>query len=210
MEQIIVIVMAVVLAYFCGSIPFGYIIGRIQGVDVRVTGSCNIGATNVTRCVGKWSGKLCFLLDFVKGLVPVLAAELVLGHGDFSAGREHWAVLLVVVAAILGHIFPVFLNFKGGKGVSTAAGAIIALAPVPLCIGLVVWVMVFFVSRYVSLASICAAATVPVVQWILVLADHKSQPVAVLLTVVAALAIFRHRANITRLLNGTENRFGKK
>ena len=209
-REIIIAVMAVVFAYVCGSIPFGYIIGRIHGVDVRKEGSKNIGATNVTRCVGKRAGQLCFALDFIKGLVPVLAAEWVLGGGSLAAGQERVAVMFVVFAAIIGHIFPVFLNFRGGKGVSTAAGAIMALAPVPLCIGLVVWVVVFFVSRYVSLASICASAMVPVAQWILVLAYGRSQSVAVLLTVVAALAIFRHRSNITRLLNGTESRFGRK
>ncbi|MCI5779702.1 MAG: glycerol-3-phosphate 1-O-acyltransferase PlsY [Lentisphaeria bacterium] len=200
----------VVFAYVCGSIPFGYIIGRLNGVDVRTAGSKNIGATNVTRCVGRRAGKICFALDFLKGLVPVLAAELILGKGDLVVGQGHPAVLVVMFAAILGHIFPVFLNFRGGKGVSTAAGAIMALAPIPLITALVVWVVVFLVSRYVSLASICAAVTVPVLEWVFVLTRDESKSVALVLTLIATLAVFRHRTNISRLLNGTENRFGRK
>ncbi len=206
MEEFIRSFVVVVFAYICGSVPWGYIIGKANGVDVRTVGSKNIGATNVTRCVGKRAGQLCFALDFLKGLLPVLIARYVVEVGGI-------AELLVVFAAIAGHIFPVFLNFKGGKGVSTAAGAVMALAPVPLVTALAVWVVVFFISRYVSLASITAAAVLPVVAWVLILTgnrDAASVPVAVVLTVVAALAIFRHRTNIQRLLDGTENRFGRK
>lgn len=206
MEEFIRSFVVVVFAYICGSVPWGYIIGKANGVDVRTVGSKNIGATNVTRCVGKRAGQLCFALDFLKGLLPVLIARYVVEVGGITE-------LLVVFAAIAGHIFPVFLNFKGGKGVSTAAGAVMALAPVPLVTALAVWVVVFFISRYVSLASITAAAVLPVVAWVLILTgnrDAASVPVAVVLTVVAALAIFRHRTNIQRLLDGTENRFGRK
>ena len=207
MEEIIRSLVVVVFAYICGSVPWGYIIGKVNGIDVRTVGSKNIGATNVTRCVGKKAGKLCFALDFLKGLLPVLVARYIIGvSGSVTE-------LLVVFAAILGHVFPVFLNFKGGKGVSTAAGAIMALAPVPLVTALVIWVVVFFISRYVSLASITAAAVLPVIAWVMILTGNRngaSVPVAIVLTVIAALAIFRHRSNIQRLLDGTENRFGRK
>jgi glycerol-3-phosphate acyltransferase PlsY len=193
----------ILFAYFLGSIPFGYIIGKFNGIDIRTVGSKNIGATNVTRCVGKKAGKLCFALDFLKGLLPVLIAQHVFKTGEVVS-------LVVVFATIIGHIFPVFLNFKGGKGVSTAAGAIMALAPWALITALVVWVVVFLVSRYVSLASITAAAVLPVIQWIFVLTNDKSMLVAAVLTAIAVLAIFRHRSNIQRLLDGTESRFGKK
>lgn len=206
MEEFIRSFVMVVFAYICGSVPWGYIIGKAHGIDVRTVGSKNIGATNVTRCVGKKAGKLCFALDFLKGLLPVLIARHIMGCCGLTE-------LLVVFAAIAGHIFPVFLNFKGGKGVSTAAGAVMALAPVPLVTALVIWVVVFFISRYVSLASITAAAVLPVIAWVMILTGNRSAtsvPVAVVLTVIAVLAIFRHRTNIQRLLDGTENRFGRK
>lgn len=201
-EYIVRSIVFVVFAYLCGSVPWGFIIGKFCGVDVRTVGSKNIGATNVTRCVGKRAGQLCFALDFIKGLVPVLVVQY-LGVGEK-------VLLMVLVAAVIGHMFPVFLNFKGGKGVSTAAGAIAALAPIPLVAALTVWVVVFLVSRYVSLASITAAAVLATVSWVTVLTANLSWQKAALLTVVAALAIFRHRENIVRLMNGTENRFGKK
>ena len=188
--------------YIVRSIVFVVFIGKFCGVDVRTVGSKNIGATNVTRCVGKRAGQLCFALDFIKGLAPVLVVQY-LGVGEK-------VLLMVLVAAVIGHMFPVFLNFKGGKGVSTAAGAIAALAPIPLVAALTVWVVVFLVSRYVSLASITAAAVLATVSWVTVLTANLSWQKAALLTVVAALAIFRHRENIVRLMNGTENRFGKK
>ena len=200
-------------AYMLGSIPWGFIIGRIYGVDVRKVGSKNIGATNVTRTVGKIPGKICFVLDFVKGCLPVMAARYVT-ESDNWAGNTEWVVIAVMLATILGHIFPVFLQFKGGKGVSTAAGAIMALAPYPLLVAFSVWVVVFFVSRYVSLASITAAAVLPVVAWAFKMANiggkvAQANWTLLFLLVVAVLAIARHHSNIRRLLNGTESRFGK-
>lgn len=213
MSNTIEAVFMILGAYMLGSIPWGFIIGRIYGVDVRTVGSKNIGATNVTRTVGKIPGKICFVLDFLKGGLPVLAAQKVADAGAWE-GYAEWVVIIVMLATIIGHIFPVFLQFKGGKGVSTAAGAIMALAPMPLIVALVVWVVVFFISRYVSLASITAAAVLPVVAWAFAMANI-GKPVAqskwtlIFLTVVAVLAIVRHHSNIRRLLNGTESRFGK-
>ena len=213
MSDTIAAVFVILGAYMLGSIPWGYIIGRIYGVDVRTVGSKNIGATNVTRTVGRIPGKICFALDFLKGGLPVLAAQQIAAAGVWKSGAE-LVVVAVMLATILGHIFPVFLQFKGGKGVSTAAGSIMALAPIPLIAAFSVWVVVFLVSRYVSLASISAAAVLPVVAWAFAVAGIGS-PVAhskltlIFLTVIAVLAIVRHHSNIRRLLNGTESRFGK-
>lgn len=213
MSDTVAAVFVILGAYMLGSIPWGYIIGRIYGVDVRTVGSKNIGATNVTRTVGRIPGKICFALDFLKGGLPVLAAQQIAAAGVWKSGAE-LVVVAVMLATILGHIFPVFLQFKGGKGVSTAAGSIMALAPIPLIAAFAVWVVVFLVSRYVSLASISAAAVLPVVAWAFAVAGIGS-PVAhskltlIFLTVIAVLAIVRHHSNIRRLLNGTESRFGK-
>lgn len=196
------------LAYLLGSIPWGYLIGRYYHKDIRELGSKNIGATNVTRCIGPWQGRLCFLLDFLKGALPMLVT---VGCG----GLPGWVPLGVVLCAVLGHIFPVFLSFKGGKGISTAAGAIVVLAPWPLLVALAIWVVIFLISRYVSLASIAAAVALPVVAFAFQFAGvgtekARSWPTIIFLVFVAALAVYRHRANIHRLLNGEENRFGRR
>ncbi len=213
MSDTITAVFMILGSYLLGSIPWGFIIGRCYGVDVRTVGSKNIGATNVTRTVGRIPGKICFVLDFLKGGLPVLAAKQVAATGAWQGGAD-WVIIAVMLATIIGHIFPVFLQFKGGKGISTAAGAIMALAPYPLLVSLAVWVVVFFVSRYVSLASISAPAVLPVVAWAFSMGNigadvARSKLTLIFLTVVAVLAVVRHHSNIRRLLNGTESRFGK-
>ena len=211
MEMINAVLM-ILGAYLLGSIPWGFIIGRIYGVDVRTVGSKNIGATNVTRTVGKTAGKVCFFLDFIKGALPVLAIQL---YGrKFIEDQPDWLVLVVMTAAIVGHMFPIFLKFKGGKGVSTAAGAIVALAPYPLLVAFIVWVVMFFISRYVSVASITAAVVLSVVAWIFRWTNFGSEVARstwtlCFLTAISLLTVIRHHGNIRRLLNGTETRFGK-
>ena len=193
-------------AYLIGAVPFGLLIGFLNGKDVRKEGSCNIGATNVTRVVGKWWGKLCFLCDFLKGFLPVILTMRLLDPGS------GWLTALAAVAAMLGHVFPVYLGFKGGKGVSTAAGAALALCPLAVVIAGAVWVIVFFLSRYVSLASLAAALALPVSAWLLGIFGVTKffLPFGIVLIVFAVLTFWRHRSNIGRLLNGTENRFEKK
>ena len=193
-------------AYLIGAVPFGLLIGFMNGKDVRKEGSCNIGATNVTRVVGKWWGKLCFLCDFLKGFLPVILTMWLLDPGS------GWLTALAAVAAMLGHVFPVYLRFKGGKGVSTAAGAALALCPLAVVIAGAVWVIVFFLSRYVSLASLAAALALPVSAWLLGFFGVAKffLPFGIVLVIFAVLAFWRHRSNIVRLLNGTENRFEKK
>ena len=200
-------------AYLIGSIPFGLLIGKLNGKDIRKEGSCNIGATNVTRVVGKWWGKLCFLCDFLKGFLPVFAVmQLCLDQGSGS-GPGDWLAALTAFAAVLGHVFPVYLGFKGGKGVSTAAGAALALCPLAVVIAGAVWVIVFFLSRYVSLASLAAALALPLSAWLLGyfgVVKNFRPAFGTVLIVFGGLAFWRHRSNIVRLLNGTESRFDKK
>lgn len=195
-------------AYLVGAVPFGFLIGRCYGVDIRKVGSGNIGATNVTRSIGKWQGKLCFLLDLLKGALPVAVVQLT--YPDLPS-----LALLAGTATIAGHIFPIYLNFKGGKGISTAAGVALALAPIPLLAAFAIWVVTFLTSRYVSLASIVAAAMLPILTAIFMVtgvgtATAKSPIVLVFFIIIAILAIYRHKSNIARLRNGTESRFEKK
>ena len=191
-------------AYLIGSIPFGLLIGKLNGKDIRKEGSCNIGATNVTRVVGKWWGKLCFLCDFLKGFLPVFAVMCL-----YPA--DGWLIALTALAAMLGHVFPVYLKFKGGKGISTAGGAALALCPLAVLIAATVWVLVFLISRYVSLASLAAALALPLSAWLLKIfaGTDLPLPVGILLILFALLAFWRHSSNIVRLMNGTENRFDK-
>ena len=204
----IIVLVWLLASYLIGAIPFGLLIGRIYGIDIRKVGSGNIGATNVTRAVGKNAGKVCFFLDFLKGALPTAAAQLV--YPDMP-----WLILGCGAAAILGHIFPVYLKFKGGKGISTAAGVALALAPLPLLGAAVIWVTAFFIWRYVSLASILAAVALPVLALLfrlLGLGTETARSAVTLgfFTVAAILAVLRHTENIRRLLNGTESRFTKK
>ena len=195
-------------SYLVGAIPFGLIIGKLHGVDIRKVGSGNIGATNVTRTVGKTAGRVCFFLDFLKGALPVLAAQL-------ARPNEPWLALACGAAAVIGHIFPVYLKFKGGKGISTAAGVALALAPYPLVCAAAIWVSSFFIWRYVSLASILAALTLPLFAGLFIFlgwgsATARSWITLGFLIAAAVVAVLRHTENIKRLLNGTESRFVRK
>jgi len=198
----------ILAAYLVGAVPFGLLIARVRGVDIRKVGSGNIGATNVLRAVGRPWGILTFALDALKGFVPALAFPMI-GNAA-GAGFQSLEIpsLACGVAAILGHNFPVYLKFKGGKGVATSAGALLGIAPAAAGAGVVVWVLFFFTLRYVSLASIVAAAAIPAAGWVLYAKKGLTLPVA--LTVLGLLVILRHKANIQRLLAGTESRFAGK
>jgi acyl phosphate:glycerol-3-phosphate acyltransferase len=189
------VVVLAIISYLLGSIPSGFIIGALSGVDVRNTGSGNIGATNVARVLGKGLGLLTLIADTAKGFVPVFVAQR-LGMSDLG-------VALVGIAAFLGHLYPVFLNFQGGKGVATAFGALLAVAPAAPAILVVVFGAAVLISRIVSLGSIAAALVAPVVLWALSYA-----PIFVSMAVfLGAMVIFRHRDNSKRLCAGTEPRF---
>lgn len=207
-----VLLLSAVVGYLCGSVPFGYLIGKFNGIDIRRHGSCNIGATNVTRVLGKGWGRACFVCDFLKGYLPVLAAAAMAVHSGTRGGE--WVPILTAAGCVCGHMFSVFLNFSGGKGVATSIGALLALAPVAILAAVMVWLVVFFVTRYVSLASISAAIMMPLNALMLNIVGkawcHSSWPVLLLLAVVALLIVVRHHGNIQRLMAGTEHRFTKK
>jgi len=195
-----------VAAYLLGSVPFAVVVSRLFGMaDPRSYGSGNPGATNVLRSGNKLAAVLTLVGDAFKGWLAVFAAASLAPAMEISAIAAPAAGL----AAFLGHLFPIFLGFKGGKGVATSAGLLIGLAPMAVLIGLALWIVSFVLSRYVSVASILAALAIAVVGWPLYLASRGPFLPAVL-TLLAALTIWRHRSNIQRLRNGTENRFNFK
>jgi len=192
-------------SYLLGAIPFGYLIGRARGVDIRSIGSGNIGATNVFRSVGKGWGILTFACDAVKGFAPVFfLPRLAAACASPSCGTDGLKVFCACLA-VAGHNWPVYLRFKGGKGVATSAGALLGLAPAGLLLGFAVWIVAFLISRYVSLASLIAAAAVSGSAWLLYMKQGRLVPFT--LTALAILVTWRHRGNIRRLAQGTENRF---
>jgi glycerol-3-phosphate acyltransferase PlsY len=201
-------------AYVLGSVPFGLIVGKSKGVDPRTAGSGNIGATNVGRLLGKRFFVIVFLLDLLKGLLPMLAAAAVLRDAP-QEPKTFFLWLLVGLAAILGHMFSLFLGFKGGKGVATSSGVVLGLFPyftIPGLIGLLIWFVTFKISRYVSLASIVAAIAFPVLYVAIGLWRNWSVfgeqwPLLAFAVLVAVMIVWKHRGNIARLRAGTENRF---
>ncbi len=195
---------ASILTYLIGGIPFGLLAGLSRGVDLRKEGSGNIGATNAYRVLGKGYGLAVFALDFLKGYLPVMIVGQMLGEG--SLPRD---LMLVVIglSAVLGHNFSPFLGFKGGKGMATSAGILLAWFPLSLGICLLVWVVTFFISRYVSLASILASISLPLASFFTV-PDQLSFIVASCL--LGAMGVWKHKTNIQRLREGTEHRFERK
>lgn len=213
MVNILVFCAVLAAGYVIGSVPFGYIIGRVNGKDIRKEGSGNIGATNVTRVIGPWAGKLCFLLDFCKGLAPVLLVKLLILGKIMADPVWGLAPVLMIFAVVLGHMFTCFLNFKGGKGIATAVGGVAAVAPIPALAAFVIWLAVFKISGYVSLGSIVAAVALPVLVWLtglLKIAAPQPWSVIAFFVLLALVAVWTHRSNIKRLLAGTENSFKKK
>src|SRR6266581_5947483 len=202
-------VLTLIIGYLLGSIPTGFLVAKTRGLDIRTVGSGNIGATNVFRYLGKPAGIFVLVADALKGWVAVaVVANLVLLWFFPDANETARDALKVStgMAAILGHNFTCWLNFKGGKGIATSAGVLIALVWPALLIILGLWVVVFALTRYVSLASICAAAALPFATWL----THESVAMIAVTGGIAALAIYKHRGNIKRLLNGTENRISFK
>ncbi len=204
-----------ILSYLLGSIPTGYLMARARGIDIRTVGSGNIGATNVFRALGKVAGAITLILDCAKGAVAVLAVPAAVSR---LAGLETvgGAPILCALAVILGHNYTCWLRFKGGKGIATSAGALLGLAPVAVLVCLVVWLAVFGVGRYVSLASIAAAVALPIAVYFTEhlgrggQVDGSRWAVLALAIVLGLLALWRHRSNLHRLLTGTEHRFTRK
>ena len=199
------------IGYFFGSFPAGYFAGRIAGIDVRSAGSGNIGATNVLRMLGKQWGYPVFAIDALKGFAAVrLALYLVRFWPSAQPNAEYFAILTAIMS-VAGHVFPVWLGFKGGKGVATSAGALCGLMPWAVPCVFVVWFLVFQISRYVSLASIVAAISLPVI--VSLFAYWKFIDTAALIyfsILIMLIVLWRHRSNFSRLLKGTEQRFSRK
>jgi acyl phosphate:glycerol-3-phosphate acyltransferase len=202
--SLILSVSFIALAYLLGSIPIGLLLCRLYGVDIRTVGSGNIGATNVFRSVGKAPGIATFVGDALKGFVPAYVFPILgkLLHGSFQSSEIG---LLCGCAAIAGHNWPLFLRFQGGKGIATSAGVLLGIAPAAVGIGLLGWIFLFATSRYVSIASIGASIVVPVVSWTLYFKKEPLLPIV--LTILGLIAVWRHKSNIQRLIDGTEHRF---
>ena len=189
-----------VVSYILGSVPFGLIIGKtFCGVDIRKFGSGNIGATNVLRALGPKPAAAVFAADVLKGLLPVVLAKSMFP-------QVPWIVVVSGMVAILGHTFSIFLNFKGGKGVATSLGVIIGLDPRVAGIAFALWVIVVAFTKYVSLASILAAVSIPVLMHVF----HAPIEYQILSLVASVFVIAKHRSNMTRLLQGKEAKWGEK
>lgn len=211
-----VFAVAIPVAYLLGSVPFAFLIARAHGKDLRTIGSGNIGATNLARAVGRKWGYVCFALDVLKGFAPMIVVGAITHARD-----EPWVFALwlaVGIAAILGHVFSIFLKFKGGKGVATSFGVALGLWPyftVCALIALALWVAVVLIWRYVSLASICASVVFPIalLLGILVVSSWRSSnlwPLLIAAIAIPMLVILRHRGNIRKLLAGTESKIRSK
>ena len=197
------------VGYLLGALPFGWLVARAHGVDIFKVGSGNPGATNVKRMLGARAGNTVFALDALKGAVAAgwpLACGFLFSPPNWLCGNDHMLGIPGLLGAVLGHSFSVFTRFKGGKGVATASGGLLVLVPGPILIGFVVWLVTFFVSRYVSLASILAAVAVPASAWIL----EPSLTFRLVATALGVIVIARHHSNLRKLLNGTEHRWERR
>ncbi len=220
---------SLIAAYLIGSIPFGLIIGRLHGIDIRQHGSRNIGATNIGRVLGKKFGLLCFLLDALKGFAGTFSAGLAtgtLGTPLAALSLESTAGwIAIAIAAVLGHMYSLFIGFKGGKGVATGFGALLGMWPIltiPALLALGVWIITLTITRYISIASMSAAVTLPIWAAILAIATGSdiipraadrlwaAWPLVAALAGLAALVIWKHRTNLVRLKLGTEPAIGRK
>jgi glycerol-3-phosphate acyltransferase PlsY len=188
----------ILCGYLAGSVPFAYLLARRAGIDVRIAGSGNVGAANVLRTAGAWRGILVMALDVAKGMAAVLIVELASGGSALAA--------LAGAAAVVGHIYPVWLRFHGGKGVAVAAGVFSLLSPTATGVACTLFVVTVWTTRYVSLGSIAATLALPPVAW------WAGAPSAVVMAAAgtAALILFRHRANLQRLRSGTERKMGAR
>lgn len=207
-----------VSAYLLGSIPFGFLVAKAKGIDIRSVGSGNIGATNAMRVLGKPTGIFVLLMDALKGyaactFVPALIYNFLFARGweDVLQNQpieiQMRLKVLAGVCAVLGHNYTCWLKFKGGKGIATTAGIYIALAPWPLLIALVVFILAVALTRYISVGSISGAIVLPAAVWIM---PPHNLLLGIVSTALGALAIYKHKSNIQRLMAGTENKLGKK
>ena len=208
-------------AFIAGSIPFGVLIARAQGINIQEHGSKNIGATNVARVLGKRLGAMCFVLDVLKGLIPVLVIGILAGafgkQFDLIGTVDMLLWMAIMFAALLGHMYPPWLNWKGGKGVATAFGGMVAMWPlltVPVVLAMLAWIVSLALSKMVSLASVVAAASLPIltIGWVLwqtgSLTIEQTWPMIGVTTLIALLVLWKHRSNIHRIALGQEQKLG--
>ena len=200
MDKSVIWILWAVGAYLVGSIPFGFLVGKMRGKDIRTLGSKNIGATNVYRTVGKPWGVLAFACDFLKGFLPTLAAQ--------KFGNADWLPLMVGILTVAGHMWTCFMKFKGGKGIATGFGMLVALVPWLVLTAFGLWAVTVWLSHYISLGSCMAAAFLSVGVWFpwLGSAGWRNLPLSLVVTLVALVAIYKHKTNIRRLINGCENK----
>ena len=199
------------LAYLLGAIPSGYIAGRIGGIDVRKVGSGNIGATNVTRVLGKRFGYPVFVVDFGKGLAAVVVGTMIAKNAQSTPQFVDRCGALAAIFSVIGHSYSIWLGFKGGKGVATTLGSLFGLHWISAAVACGVWIVAFQVTRYVSLASIAAAIALPVTVATMLFLKQLQTPILLYFTVfLAVIIVLRHRSNLSRLLKGTEPRFARK
>ena len=198
------ILLFAILAYFMGSLPNGVMIGkRVKGIDIRDHGSGNSGATNAHRVLGAKYGIMVLVADVLKGFIPVMLADM--------AGIGGITLILIGIVSVVGHSLSLFLEFKGGKGVATSLGVFLYLVPQVMLVIVAVFVGVVYLTRYISLASIIGAALLPILTLFMPLREGIDRPSIFIISLFMGLfVIYRHRSNITRLLNGTENKFNVK
>ena len=218
-----VFIISLLAAYLIGSFPFGFWIAKLKGIDIRDHGSRNIGATNVFRNLGPRYGVLVLILDIAKGLLPVLIGSSVILEKipidpavvNDKEALEGFVYVTLAISTIIGHNYTFWLGFKGGKGIATSARALIPFLPEVLLGSFIIWIVVFFTSRYVALASIFSALSLPVLTYLLdhnyIFPDINSSPPVLLFGVLAGLmALWRHKSNIQRIIKGEEDKFRRK
>lgn len=202
--EILIIILLVILSYLLGSIPFGYIISKVfKEIDIREYGSHNIGATNVFRVVGKRYGISCLILDIIKGLIPVVVFSGIYFHFFNPHLSLGWVKIIMGIATLSGHIWPIYLNFKGGKGVATSFGVFLGIVPKVVLISLGVWLVTVLISRMISLGSILAALSLPFIEAF----RGTSLTIIIFTIIIVLLIIFRHRENIEKIIQGKERSF---
>jgi glycerol-3-phosphate acyltransferase PlsY len=209
-----VLVLALAVCFFgylFGSFPTGYFVGRLTGVDIRAVGSGNIGATNVLRVLGKRWGYTVFFVDAFKGFAAVRLAFFIARHMPSTPQHLEYFGILAAMLCVAGHTFPVWLRFKGGKGVATSAGALFGLMPLVVPFVVLVWIIIFETTRYVSVASIIASISLPVAVWLFLSWGYLEGAALFYFSIaIAGLVLWRHRSNFSRLLHRTEQRFSRK
>ena len=204
---VLIYILTALAAYLLGSIPTGFLVAKAKGIDIRAVGSGNIGATNTMRVLGKPAGIFVLLVDALKGFAAAWLVSLMVKFFTFPPEQVEDLKIIAGSCAVLGHNYTCWLKFKGGKGIATTAGVYLALAPGAVLIALVIFVVAVALTKYVSVGAIAAAIALPVIIWVMM--PHNLF-LGIVTTALGALAIYKHKSNIQRLMAGTENRLGKK